>query len=908
MELARSTSRGGFSVRSIFVAALTVLVTALLATTLFSAPTHAADSASWKGDTVMFSGHQYFPSAEAKEGETHGLAVGTKYYVYIEEPVVPQTQQKAHVIYFAPGTDPPVATSATYVVYDVNGVGANMVYSNPQNQQSITITPQSETDQYASSCMVDGIGWIICPISVFLAQGMDTIFDILRGFIEVQPPQTGNTTNSLYVMWNIMRSVANVAFIIAFLIIIYSQMTSIGISNYGLKKIIPRLIIAAIAVNLSYYICAFFIDVSNILGYSLQDIFIQIRNNTFNITNDTWSADVYNWESITGFVLSGGTATAALGVGIGGALLATAGDVIGLIFLILPALLALLLAVLVVLVILAARQAIIIILVIIAPLAFVAYLLPNTENLFEKWRGLFITMLVFFPAFSLVFGGSQLAGAVIIQNANSINVIILGMIVQIAPLVITPLLLKLSGNLLGKIAGIINDPRKGLVDRARNWSNNIVEDRKYKKLEKEKLNPFDLAGRAGRGLNRLEHRRQRSIEAGKAGWEGQASRYMATTRRGQQIEMREKLGKLEAEDYHDKLSRAMEDARAGDAEGLNLLRQEGDSSLGERIQSRVTGVSVADRRMNDRRYRRFTADVVSRAAHLDQEARITASATHKAQEQQEEIFAKALAANENLRIRAGGIDREHGADSALASAINTIREAYGKSVTEARAINKQFDLSAAERQKHAVGRTVHKTAEIGGIVVEREFTADSIFTREAAIEDQITLGTAGEIEQLVGLSGTEAFKPFRETIASTLGKSPGQQAKVYHIAGQSIDDIAQGRITGEDGMDWVTARMLARGKLSEREITSLDPVAVNRILKVINNPDAKNALLNPDGTESDDYRNYDKMVKQFSTDVAKTFIGDERGGIKAGARDKLLEIAKREHRNFDPADESTWPQ
>ena len=55
-----------------------------------------------------------------------------------------------------------------------------------------------------------------------------------------------------------------------FLAIIISQLTGFGISNYGIKKMLPRLIIAAILVNLSIYICQIAVDLSNILGYGLR--------------------------------------------------------------------------------------------------------------------------------------------------------------------------------------------------------------------------------------------------------------------------------------------------------------------------------------------------------------------------------------------------------------------------------------------------------------------------------------------------------------------------------------------------------------------------------------------------------------------------------------------------------------
>lgn len=430
----------------------------------------------WNNGTLMYDGHQYYSVGEAKQGESHGLPVGAQYYSYVEDTSTGTTSNstpKAHVIYFAPGADPPTATTATYVTYNYPSLNN---YQNRSAEQSVEVVPAGESNTYDSQCAVEDIGWIICGASVSLAKGMDWLFDLLSSFIAVQPPVIGDAQNDLYIAWNIARTVANIAFIIAFLIIIYSQLTNVGVSNYGIKKLIPRLVIAAIAVNLSFYITAFAIDLSNILGYSLQDLFVQVRNGIFNVDNDSWRGDTTTWEAITTFVLAGG------GAGLAGIAVATGGSIASAIYLILPLLLGMLLTVLFVLLVLAARQAIIIILVIIAPLAFVAYLLPNTEKWFEKWRELFMTMLIFFPAFSAVFGGSQLAGGIIIQNATSIFMMIFGLAVQVAPLVITPLLLKLSGNLLGRIAGMINDPRKGLLDRTRNWSKDRAEMHRLKSL------------------------------------------------------------------------------------------------------------------------------------------------------------------------------------------------------------------------------------------------------------------------------------------------------------------------------------------------------------------------------------------------------------------------------------------
>ena len=475
MELARFPSHGRFSVRSIFTFVLTALITVFLWALLSSTPAHAAD-ANWNGGSIEHSGRTYYLAGTTRSDDTLGLPAESRYYVALEEtPTTPGATgvQKAHIIYLAPGADPPGDGTATYLTYDYNQ--STKAFSNPSGPTAITIDVNSFTAQ-ATTCAIESVGWFVCPAMNFLAWGMDTVFGFIADFMEVQPLQVNNTQGALYNAWNIMRSIANVAFIIFFLIIIYSQLTSIGINNYGIKKLLPRLIIAAIAINLSYIICAVAVDVSNILGFSIHQALTDLRNTLMagGATDPGADAALVSFESITGFVLSGGTAVLAGVIGVGTTVIATGGMISAAVFILLPALVGLLLTVLVVLLILAARQALIVILVILAPLALVAYLLPNTEKWFEKWRDLFMTMLIFFPAFSVVFGGSQLAGAVIIQNASSLNMLILGLIVQVAPLVITPLLLKFSGSVLGGVARLINNPNKGLVDRTRNWSKGHV--------------------------------------------------------------------------------------------------------------------------------------------------------------------------------------------------------------------------------------------------------------------------------------------------------------------------------------------------------------------------------------------------------------------------------------------------
>lgn len=444
--------------RSIFTFALTALITALLWVVFIAQPTQAATNATWTdGDAILFDYHAYNRD-DAINAKSDAIPEGAAVY---KAPIESEgTSQKLMVIYFASGTDPPAATTATHLTFDYD----NGDLSNPQTA-NITMTPQGSDDTLAgetnSSCSVDGIGWMICPISVFLAESMDLIYKWIEGFVVTPPLMLETENNGVYTAWNVARSLANLAFVIVFLIIIYSQLTSLGVSNYGLKKLTPRLIVAAVLVNLSFYISAIAIDVSNIIGSSIVDIFTGIRESTFQLTNDNFgNVNDEPWSYITTIALAGG------GV-IGGLYYVITSP-----FVLVVMLVGLAFVALVVLLILAARQAIITLLVIVSPLAFVANLLPNTEKWFDRWRDLFTTMLIFFPAFAFVFGGSQLAGQLIIQNANgNIITVILGLGVQVAPLVVTPWLLKLSGGLLGRIAQIANNPSKGLMDRTKGWAN-----------------------------------------------------------------------------------------------------------------------------------------------------------------------------------------------------------------------------------------------------------------------------------------------------------------------------------------------------------------------------------------------------------------------------------------------------
>lgn len=327
-----------------------------------------------------------------------------------------------------------------------------------------------------SGCSISGIGWIICPVIRFLGSIADGSFRIFDGFLQTSP-ELLNTDSGTYKAWEIMRSLANVVFVIAFLIIIFSQLTSVGITNYGVKKLLPRLIIAAILVNLSYFICQILVDFSNITGQSLKSLLDGIANQMPESPNGTWNGS-NGWTNIIGGIISVGA-----GVAIAWASLAT----------LIPAIISVVIAFIMILFILAARQALIVLLIVISPLAFVAFLLPNTEQLFKKWRTTLLSMLLLFPIISVVYGVSTLASGILSSVLTDTLGQIIAASLRVLPLFIVPSLLKKSLDGVGNIGGTINSIGGriggGLGDKYKNSGIN-----KYMETEKRRNQALTRAG------------------------------------------------------------------------------------------------------------------------------------------------------------------------------------------------------------------------------------------------------------------------------------------------------------------------------------------------------------------------------------------------------------------------------
>lgn len=296
------------------------------------------------------------------------------------------------------------------------------------------------------------LGWFICPATLLVGQATGGMYESIENdFLFFNPNMLDPDDNpGVYDAWKTIRDFANIIFAIALVVVILSQVTGIGVSNYGIKKILPSLIIVAVLVNLSFFGCQLLVDVSNILGSGLKDLF-----EGFKVVSD----NEVSLSTIGTGIFSTLTSGAAL---FGAATIATSTWELW----ILPLLLALLVAFISMMffyVLLAVRQALLLILIIIAPLAIVCYALPNTKKMFDRWWKIFWALLVLYPICGALMGGTKFASSLFLSmKQDSFFFNLVAVLLQVVPVFFIPTLLKGSLNALGSLGMRISNFGKRL--------------------------------------------------------------------------------------------------------------------------------------------------------------------------------------------------------------------------------------------------------------------------------------------------------------------------------------------------------------------------------------------------------------------------------------------------------------
>ena len=336
------------------------------------------------------------------------------------------------------------------------------------------------------------LGWIICPVINGISGVGEWLWEeVETNFLQIPVGQFFKDNNGVEAAWRIFRDIANILFIILFMVVIFSQLTGVGIDNYGIKKILPKLIVAAILINLSYVICILAVDLSNILGTGLNALFSSLANN---IKVETVS-------------VSGGQGLALAGLGTGGAVLfgLIAGP-LGLVsagLWVLGTVITIVFSMLFLYLILVIRSAGIVILIAIAPVAIVCYMLPNTEKMFKRWFDLLKALLFVYPICGAMVGAGKLAGNLLASTGTE-AMAVAGMVVEVLPFFLIPMLLKQALSLVGNIGAKLSATGRSLGQRSSTATRGaITNSNRFKTWSNDQQGRWN-AMKAGRVQRKLE--------------------------------------------------------------------------------------------------------------------------------------------------------------------------------------------------------------------------------------------------------------------------------------------------------------------------------------------------------------------------------------------------------------------
>ncbi|MCW5155920.1 hypothetical protein B7L08_037600, partial [Burkholderia cenocepacia] len=78
-----------------------------------------------------------------------------------------------------------------------------------------------------------------------------------------------------------------------------------------------------------------------------------------------------------------------------------------------------------------------------------------------------------YPIIAVIFGASAMASTIVMNSAQDVNgdgkvaIQLMGALITVLPLAITPIIMKFGGGVLGRFGGMINNPNKGPFDAMR---------------------------------------------------------------------------------------------------------------------------------------------------------------------------------------------------------------------------------------------------------------------------------------------------------------------------------------------------------------------------------------------------------------------------------------------------------
>ncbi len=325
--------------------------------------------------------------------------------------------------------------------------------------------------------------WVICPVVDALTGIVSGVDNLITAQMNIKTGTifcSSATCGAYYSAWQSFRDIALGLLVVAGLIIVISEALGMEILDaYTIKKTLPRLLVAAIGITISWPLMNFAVTASDVLGIGVRHLIYYPFTQIHNAPDLSFGGNAANFFFGAGAVAGGTLAAIPVWIAFGGlgALISLAATAA--------------LAVVVAILVLTLRQIVIILLILVSPIAIVAYILPRTQQMYKFWWSNFSRALLMFPMIAAMIATGRVFAAVTFSRPGVINQFI-GFIAYFAPYFMIPMTFKLSGALMGQIGGAIQN-------RAQGGFKALSEQRKRRTQERVK------AAQTG-GLYRNDHR------------------------------------------------------------------------------------------------------------------------------------------------------------------------------------------------------------------------------------------------------------------------------------------------------------------------------------------------------------------------------------------------------------------
>ena len=299
-----------------------------------------------------------------------------------------------------------------------------------------------EDDSEGVQCEASGlIGFLACDVMLVILGWIEDLQNqIVQSLFEFDPL---STDDEIYTVWANFRNIANSLLVLAFMAVIFSLALSINVDAYTIKRIVPRLLIAAVAIQASFLISAVMVDITNILGQGIQGLSDQALTGV---------------EADLGDDVAGATGTVAV---VGTAIIGIIGAAILAAPFWAPLLLIFFLLLLGAFAIVALREIFIILFIVTSPIFFLANLLPATERWFKFWWSNFSRLLLMYPFMVLFIQIANLAAIItIVTQDDSLISSIMALLMQLLGIISIYFAFRVGGSALQLATNGLRSVRK----------------------------------------------------------------------------------------------------------------------------------------------------------------------------------------------------------------------------------------------------------------------------------------------------------------------------------------------------------------------------------------------------------------------------------------------------------------